>query len=456
MPSLLIVEDEAKLLKLLARTLAETQRWEISTSENAEEALNRIGASSPDVILTDLRLPGMSGLDLMQAVRARHPSIRFVLMTAYATVQSAIEALRGGAVDYLIKPFPNEELHHVLGRIEHEILLTAENEALRSRLQVYEGPGALIGASEAMTRLRRLIARVAPTQSTILVRGDSGTGKELIARALHEQSGRSSHPLVRVNCGAIPETLLESELFGHVKGAFTGATERRTGRIELAGDGTLFLDEMGDLPASLQVKLLRVLQEREYDPVGSSQTRPVRARIIAATNRDLEKAIEKGSFREDLYYRLNVVTIQAPPLRDHLEDLEELVRHFTLRISAREGLPEKSPSHGFLDALRKWHWPGNVRELENTIESALILGEGEHFEVQDLPSYIRTREPSGTLPPSQASPETSIPGPATLEEVEKRMLMKALDECGGNQSEAARRLGITRRTLAYRREKYGI
>jgi len=213
---------------------------------------------------------------------------------------------------------------------------------------------------------------------------------------------------------------------------------------------------MGDLPASLQVKLLRVLQEREYDPVGSSQTRPVRARIIAATNRDLEKAIEKGSFREDLYYRLNVVTIQAPPLRDHLEDLEELVRHFTLRISAREGLPEKSPSHGFLDALRKWHWPGNVRELENTIESALILGEGEHFEVQDLPSYIRTREPSGTLPPSQASPETSIPESATLEEVEKRMLMKALDECGGNQSEAARRLGITRRTLAYRREKYGI
>jgi len=200
MPSLLIVEDEAKLLKLLARTLAETQRWEISTSENAEEALNRIGTSSPDVILTDLRLPGMSGLDLMQAVRARHPSIRFVLMTAYATVQSAIEALRGGAVDYLIKPFPNEELLHVLGRIEHEILLTAENEALRSRLQVYEGPGALIGASEAMTRLRRLIARVAPTQSTILVRGDSGTGKELIARALHEQSGRSSHPLVRVNC----------------------------------------------------------------------------------------------------------------------------------------------------------------------------------------------------------------------------------------------------------------
>lgn len=450
MPSLLIVEDEAKLLKLLARTLIETRRWEVSIAENAEDALTSIEQSIPDVVLTDLRLPGMSGLDLMQAVKKKNSSTRFVLMTAYATVHSAIEALRGGAMDYLIKPFPNEELLHVLGRIEHEIRLTAENETLRNRLQVYEGPGALIGTSDTMNRLRRLIARVAPTQSTVLVRGESGTGKELIARALHEQSGRGFHPLIRVNCGAIPETLLESELFGHIKGAFTGATERRIGRIELAGEGTLFLDEMGDLPASLQVKLLRVLQEREFEPVGSSQSQSVRARIIAATNRDLEKAIELGAFREDLYYRLNVVTIQAPALHEHLEDLEELVHHFAVRISAREGLPNKTPSPEFLEALKKWHWPGNVRELENTIESALILGEGEHLEVQDLPQYIRRREQPATGHP------TRIPESATLEEVEKGMLMKALEDSGGNQSEAARRLGITRRTLAYRREKYGI
>ena len=339
MPTLLIVEDEAKLLKLLVRSFKDHPQWEVDAAENAEDALHKIEANPPDVVLTDIRLPGMSGLDLMNAERGTKQSPRFVVMTAYATVSSAVEALRAGAVDYLIKPFPNEELMHVLGRIENEIRLANENQNLRDRLSVYEAPGGLIGSSEPTAKLRRLIARVAGTQSTVLIRGESGTGKELIARAVHEQSGRAKHPLVRVNCGAIPETLLESELFGHVKGAFTGATERRVGRFEMAGEGTLFLDEMGDLPHALQVKLLRVLQEREYEPVGSSQTRTTQARIIAATNRDLEAAIHEGNFREDLYYRLNVVTLLAPPLREHMEDIAELADHFTHRIANREGAP---------------------------------------------------------------------------------------------------------------------
>jgi DNA-binding NtrC family response regulator len=462
MPTLLIVEDESKLRKLLVRSLQDQPQWKVHSVSTAEEALTQTEQHQPDVILTDLRLPGLSGLDLIHQVRKQAEPPRFVMMTAYASVNSAVEALRAGAVDYLIKPFPNEELLHVLGRIEHEIHLSNENQVLRNRLAVYEGPPGLIGSSEVIARLCRLIARVAPTQSTVLIRGESGTGKELIARAIHEQSGRSMHPLVRVNCGAIPESLLESELFGHVKGAFTGATERRVGRFEMAGQGTLLLDEMGELPLGLQVKLLRILQEREYEPVGSSQTQTSTARILAATNRDLEAAIRVGTFREDLYYRLNVVTIQAPSLKEHLEDIEELAEHFVRRISTREGLPCKTPSEEFLVILKSWHWPGNVRELENTLEAALIMGEGEHLEVEDLPQYIRRGKDSSSSLVDEGSesllsqPISLDPGKTTLEEVERHLLTKALEQSGGNQSEAARRLGITRRTLAYRREKYGI
>jgi DNA-binding NtrC family response regulator len=457
MPSLLIVEDESKLLKLLVRAFAGLPQWVVQTASTAEEAIEQSSQSKPDVVLTDLRLPGMSGLDLMAAVRKDNHSTRFVVMTAYATVASAVDALRSGAVDYLIKPFPNEELMHVMGRIENEIRLAAENESLRNRLSVYEGPSGLIGSSEAVNKLRRLIAKAAPTQSTVLIRGESGTGKELIARAIHEQSGRAGSPLVRVNCGAIPENLLESELFGHVKGAFTGATERRVGRFEMAGEGTVFLDEMGDLPLPLQVKLLRVLQEREFEPVGSSQTKATQARILAATNRDLEAALPAGTFREDLFYRLNVVQIQAPPLRDHIEDLPELVEHFTRRIALREGVPFKLPSSEALAALNKWRWPGNVRELENTIESALIMGEAERIELVDLPAHIRDCRSPGALATGTAEGQPSLDlSTATLDEVERFLLVKALGESGGNQSEAARRLGITRRTLGYRREKFGI
>lgn len=454
MPSLLIVEDEAKLLKLLVRALADQPQWSIRTAGTAEAALFLSEEEKPDVVLTDLRLPGMSGLDLMTALNKDASRSRVVLMTAYATVGSAVEALRAGAVDYLIKPFPNEELLHVLGRIENELNILRENDRLKERLAEYEGPSGLIGSSDRTVRLRRQIAKAAPTQSTVLIRGESGTGKELVARAIHAQSGRAHHPLVRVNCGAIPENLLESELFGHVKGAFTGATEKRTGRVEMAGEGTLFLDEMGDLPLPLQVKLLRVLQEREFEPVGSSQTRSTRARILAATNRDLEAAVREGIFREDLFYRLNVVTLEAPPLREHLEDLPELVAHFIHHIASREGLPCKDPSPAFMDALQHWHWPGNVRELINTIEAALIMGEGARLEVDDLPPHIGNRQRAAHS--TGADLEEVDLNTATLDEVERFLLLKALRESHGNQSEAARKLGVTRRTLGYRREKYGI
>jgi two-component system NtrC family response regulator len=454
MPSLLIVEDEAKLLKLLVRALADQPQWLIRTAGTAEAALALSEEENPDVVLTDLRLPGMSGLDLMTALNKDATRSRVVLMTAYATVGSAVEALRAGAVDYLIKPFPNEELLHVLGRIENELNILKENDRLKERLAEYEGPSGLIGSSDRTVRLRRQIAKAAPTQSTVLIRGESGTGKELVARAIHAQSGRAHHPLVRVNCGAIPENLLESELFGHVKGAFTGATEKRTGRVEMAGEGTLFLDEMGDLPLPLQVKLLRVLQEREFEPVGSSQTKSTRARILAATNRDLEAAVREGLFREDLFYRLNVVTLEAPPLREHLEDLPDLAAHFIHHIASREGLPCKDPSPAFMDALQHWHWPGNVRELINTIEAALIMGEGTRLEVEDLPPHIGNRQ--RTAHSTGADLEEVDLNTATLDEVERFLLLKALRESHGNQSEAARKLGVTRRTLGYRREKYGI
>jgi two-component system response regulator HydG len=396
----------------------------------------------------------MSGLDLMKALSRNEKPPVFVVMTAYASVGSAIEALRVGALDYLVKPFPNEELLHVLSRIEKELRLARENKQLRSRLEVYEGPDDLIGSSQAMNGLRKSIAKVAPTQSTVLILGESGTGKELIARAIHHGSGRKDEPLVRVNCGAIPENLLESELFGHVKGAFTGATEKRVGRFEMAGNGTIFLDEIGDLPLPLQVKLLRVLQDREYEPVGSSQTNRSEARVLAATNRNLEEAIAEGEFREDLYYRLNVVTLSAPPLRGHREDLEALIDHFIARVAAREGISPKQTSPECRTALLDWDWPGNVRELENTLEAALIMGESERIEWEDLPAHFRTE---GLTP----SVSTLREGPvdlstATLDEVERFLIEQALAKSNGNQSEAARRLGVTRRTLNYRREKYGI
>ena len=459
MPNLFIVEDESKLRKLLIRALTDRPQWEVEAFDSAEEALRKTQESPPDVILTDLRLPGMGGLDLIHAVKEEFPDVALLVMTAYASVGSAVEALRAGAVDYLIKPFPNEELLHVLDRLDRELRLQRENASLKRRLEVYEGPTGMVGSSEAMKKVQLLIKKVAPTQTTVLIRGQSGTGKELIARAIHENSGRSEHPLVRVNCGAIPENLLESELFGHKKGAFTGATERRVGRFEMAGEGTIFLDEVGELPLNLQVKLLRVIQEREFEPVGSSETKRTRARIIAATNRDLEKAIEEGTFREDLFYRLNVVTIEAPSLVQHLEDLPELVEHFIAKICEREGFHPRIPSPEYLKVLSAWHWPGNTRELENVIESSLVMGEEEQLTVSDLPSHIvraaDAADSVGSISASAAAREIDLEN-ATLDEVERHLIQKALEKSGGNQSEAARRLGMTRRALGYRREKYGI
>lgn len=459
MPTLFLVEDEAKLRNLLKRALSDRPQWEVRDFESAEAALEALASETPDVILTDLRLPGMGGLDLVRTLKDRADSISILIMTAYASVGSAIEALRAGALDYLIKPFPNEELLFVLDRLEKEFRLRAENDGLRRRLAVYEGPSGLVGASEPMKRLQRLIDKVAPTQSTVLIRGESGTGKELIARAIHERSGRADRPLVRVNCGAIPDNLLESELFGHAKGAFTGATEKRVGRFETAGDGTLFLDEIGEIPTGLQVKLLRVLQEREYEPVGSSETKRTQARLIAATNRDLETAIAEGSFREDLFYRLNVVVLESPRLADHMEDLPELVDHFIRKIADREGLHPKLPGPGFLEVLMKWTWPGNTRELENVIEAALVLGEGDRLEVEDLPSHLSRLagrgESTGGLS-AGTSLETLDLKTATLDEVERWLILHALESSAGNQSEAARRLGMTRRALGYRREKHGV
>jgi DNA-binding NtrC family response regulator len=448
MPSILIVEDEPKMRRLLELNLAE-EGYTVFLAADAEAGLKSLSQEPVDLVLTDLRLPGMSGLELLQEIKRTNALIPVVVMTAYGTVETAVDAMKAGASDYVLKPFSLEEIKLIVRKELQVHRLIEENRSLREALgQRYEF-GNIVARSVAMQEVLAVVARVAPTNSTVLLGGESGVGKDLIARAIHQHSRRASGPFVKINCTAIPENLLESELFGYEKGAFTGATTSKPGKFELADKGTVFLDEVGDVPGTIQVKLLGVLQERRFERLGSTKTLTIDVRLVAATNRDLRAALEQGTFREDLYYRLNVVPISIPPLRDHKEDIPYLVDYFIERFSQESRKPIRGISPEALEQLMQFHWPGNVRELENIIERAVAFSSSDVLQADDIRLDISPYKPSGAILPF-------LPEGMTLEQWEDEMIREALRRANQNKSQAARLLGLSRNALRYRLSKMGL
>jgi two-component system NtrC family response regulator len=449
--TILVVDDEAAQRELLGGFLAK-RGWSVELVASGTEALAILHRTTVDLVLADYKIPGLSGIDLLKAAKQLNPEIAVILITAYGSIASAVEAMKAGAYDYLTKPIELDELVHLINRIAERQRLLAEVRELRTQLRERYRFEGIIGESGAMQAVLSLVARVAPTPATVLIRGESGTGKELIAKAIHYNSPRRDKRFLKVNIAALPETLLESELFGHEKGAFTGATERRIGRFEAAHGGTLFLDEIGDLPAPLQVKLLRVLQEREIERLGSHQPIPVDIRILAATNQDLERAVQERHFREDLYYRLNVFPIVLPPLRARREDLPLLIEFVLHTFATRLGKPVTAVSREAMEALLRYDYPGNVRELENILERAMILARHEAVYVEDLPLHLRDNTPEAMGAPQ--TQQTSLS--EVVRAVERQMILRALERHSGVQTRAAAELGISERVLRYKLHKHGL
>jgi DNA-binding NtrC family response regulator len=448
MPTILIVEDEAKMRRLLELNLGEDGFTTLSAGD-AESGLKLLRENTVDLVVTDLKLPGMDGLEFLQTIKRQNAAMPVVVMTAFGSVETAVEAMKAGASDYVLKPFSLGEMRMVIRKELDVHNLREENRSLREALGKRYAHPNIVARSPKMQEVLAMLERVAPTNSTVLLGGESGVGKDLIARAIHEKSRRASGPFIKINSTAIPENLLESELFGYEKGAFTGANNSKPGKFELADKGTLFLDEIGDVPPATQVKLLRVLQEREFERLGGTRTVKVDVRLIAATNRDLREALEQGTFREDLYYRLNVVPIDIAPLRQRKEDIPELVNLFISRFAADSGKPVKSITPEAMQILVNYHWPGNVRELQNIIERACALAKGTVLEAADIHLDVR---------PAKAANGTSgfLPEGMTLEHWEDEMIREALRRANGNKSQAARLLGLSRNALRYRLSKIGI
>jgi DNA-binding NtrC family response regulator len=454
--AILVVEDEAKMRRLLELQLAE-EGFAVHSAADAEAGLQLLVREKPDLVVTDLRLPGMSGLEFLQAVKRVNAALPVVVMTAYGTVESAVEAMKDGASDYVTKPFSLAELVLVIRKELDSHRLREENRSLREALGRRYAYDNIVAQSDKMQAVLALVERVAPTNSTVLLGGESGVGKDLIARAVHEHSQRASGPFVKINSTAIPETLLESELFGYEKGAFSGASGSKPGKFEMADKGTLFLDEIGDIPAAIQVKLLRVLQDREFERLGGTKTHKVDVRLVAATNRDLRAALEEGTFREDLYYRLNVVAIDIPPLRDHMEDVPALANYFLERYARESAKPVTGITPDAMKRLMDYHWPGNVRELQNIIERGVTLSAapssgattGTVLDVADIylddPTARSAWSSAHVLPPGM-----------TLEQWEDETIREALRRANGNKSQAARALGLSRNALRYRLSKLGV
>jgi len=444
---ILLVEDEDKLRRVVQLHL-EGMGFEVDNAATAELALPR--TASADLILTDLKLPGMDGLAFLKETHTRNPQAAVILMTAHGSVEAAVEAMKEGAADFLQKPFSLDHLTALINKVLNVQLLKAENRRLKDELDQRYQFDNLIGRSAAMREIFQTVTRVAPTRATVLLAGESGVGKDMIARAIHQHSPRKDGPFVKINCTALPENLMESELFGYEKGAFTGANASKPGKFEQADKGTVFLDEIGDVPANIQVKLLRVLQDRQFERLGSNFTRNVDVRVIAATNVDLRAALEEGRFREDLYYRLNVVPISVPPLRNRREDIPFLVLHFISKLGKELGSEIKEISPGAMDRLLEHNWPGNVRELENTIERSMVLAAGHVLDAADVRiENIRGPVPSGF-------PVQILPDGYTLDQWEQMMIRDALQRAGGNKSQAARLLGLTRNALRYRLSQMGL
>ena len=439
--TLLVVDDDRSNLDSL-KQIFEREKLEVLTAADGREALDTLRRRRIAVMLTDLMMPGMTGIELMRAAKTVSPETEVVLMTAFGTVETAVEAMKEGAWDFVTKPFKRIQIVKAVKRALDQQSLVMENAALKAELEASRRDRSIIGNSLVMRQALDMVRQVAPSHATVLLLGESGTGKELFARAIHTWSTRASKPFIALNCAALPESLLEAELFGHERGAFTGATARRQGRFELADGGTLFLDELGEMSPQVQVKLLRVLQEGEFERVGGTQTIKVDTRIVAATNKDLKAEVEAGRFREDLFYRLNVITLQLPPLRDRKDDVPLLAQHFLDIYSAKAAQVGKRVagiSRDAVQALQAWRWPGNVRELENVIERAVVLCRGDTITVEDLPPEQREVEPD----PRQIV----IPIGTPLEEVERLLIQETLTAVKGDKRLAAQLLGIATRTI---------
>jgi two-component system, NtrC family, response regulator PilR len=450
---ILLVDDERSVREFLAIYLKRAGH-KVETVADTTEARAAISRHEFDVLITDLRMPDGTGLDVLETSKRLHPETQVIVVTAYATAETAIAAMKAGAYDYLLKPFKVDEVGLVVERALERRTLLRQNVTLRAEIQGRYRLDRLLGKSTAMGRLFDMIRKIAPTRTSVLLVGESGTGKELAARALHELSPRSDRPFIAVNCGAIPEALLESELFGHLKGAFTGATTRKEGLFDAANGGTLFLDEIGELPQSMQVKLLRALQERRIKPVGGVTETEVDVRIVAATNRDLETEVERGSFRQDLFYRLNVIQIRMPPLRERREDIPLLVDHFLRKFSAEHGRAVTEIDPAAMSALTGYNFPGNVRELENLIERAVTLSSDMRVTVDTLPDLNPGGARAGRTGPEL--PTEGLDLEREVETFERGIVLRALERTGGNRTEAARLLGISFRSMRYRLSKLGI
>jgi len=444
---ILVADDEPAQREMVSGFLKK-QGFEVIAADSGEKALELFRQDTCDLVLTDQKMANMSGLELLQAVHAINPETPVILITAFGTIEAAVAALKQGAIDYLTKPLNLDELLHRIRQVSDHHRILNENRELREALQERYRIEGIVGESGPMLEVLSMVRRVAPSEATVLIRGESGTGKELIAKAIHYGSPRGRGPLVKVNCAALPEALLESELFGHEKGAFTGAVSSRQGRFELANGGTIFLDEIGDLPLHLQAKLLRVLQEREYEKVGSSRPVKVNVRILAASHRPLEALIKAGQLREDLYYRLNVVTILIPPLRERRSDLSLLIEHFVRRFAEKNGRTIRGLTPEGRDILLRYDYPGNVRELENIIERAVVLTRDDVIATGDLPLAVQEPEIA------DRDPETNLT--AAVEALERQMIRDALARSDGVQTRAAELLGIGERALRYKLIKYGF
>ena len=445
-PTILVIDDDTSLRRVLEYNLQE-EGYAVLTAADGTAGMALFAEAQPELVITDLKMPGMSGFEVLAAVKAQSAETPVIVITAFGAVETAVEAMKGGAYDYITKPFNRDELKLLVRNALKLRGLSQENRRLKEELAEQTDFRHIVGISRVMEQVFVVVRKVADTEATVLLTGESGTGKELVARSIHLQSGRRTAPFVAINCAAIPRDLLESELFGHVRGAFTGAVRDRTGRFQAAGGGTLFLDEVGELPLDLQPKLLRALQEREVMPVGGTSPQKLDVRVIAATNADLDEAIADGTFREDLYYRLAVIPLHLPPLRERREDIPVLVRHFAAKHGGKDIIfpPE------VLEILAGYHWPGNVRELENTVERLLIMRSGDVIGLADLPEKMRDGAVGG------GSKVVNLPPDGyPLEQLEREVVVEALERNDWNQTQAARFLRIPRHTLIYRMEKYAI
>jgi len=447
-----LVVDDDQAHRTMLRTLVSGWGYEISEADDGDTAIRMVHEKPYDLILMDIRMIKVSGLEALSQIKSYNPAIPVIIMTAYSSVETAVEGLKKGAYDYLTKPLDFDELRLAMERAMDHSHLKEENRLLRETLGARFDQRNIIGRSSAMAKLMETVAQVAPTEATVLITGESGTGKELISGAIHFNSPRKTGPFVKINCAALTETLLESELFGHEKGAFTGAHRRKEGRFLLADGGSLFLDEVSEMSLAMQVKLLRVLQEREITRVGGEEVIKADVRVITATNKDLIQEIEESRFREDLYYRLNVVTLNVPPLREREEDISLLAQHFLKVFAEKNHKIIKGLTPQAMDRLLKYEWPGNVRELMNAIERAVVLSRSEYLDEEDLPTVVKGDGPRG----QDILSESGVPGDLSLGEIEKVTILKTLEASGGNKSEAARRLGITRKTLHKKLKKYGV